>query len=111
MKESAIQKSILQYLAVKRIFAVRVNSGVTVATTGGKRRAIHMAAAGTADIMAILGAECEDYPASHKKILWIEVKTSGGKQSELQRSFQMQVEDLGHCYVIARSIDDVEAAL
>ena len=42
---------------------------------------------------------------------WIECKAERGVQSELQKSFQEQVEREGHRYVIARSVDDVEAAL
>jgi hypothetical protein len=43
--------------------------------------------------------------------MWIEVKSATGKQSELQKSFQAQVEAEGHRYIVARSIEDVEAAL
>jgi hypothetical protein len=43
--------------------------------------------------------------------VWIECKDSKGKQSDLQKSFQAQVEAEGHKYIVARSIEDVEAAL
>jgi len=43
--------------------------------------------------------------------LWIECKAAKGKQSELQKSFQEQVEREGHRYIVARSIEDVEQAL
>jgi hypothetical protein len=43
--------------------------------------------------------------------VWIEVKADKGKQSPLQKSFQDQVEDEGHRYIVARSIEDVKEAL
>jgi len=42
---------------------------------------------------------------------WIEVKAPKGVQSELQKSFQKQVEDHGHRYAICRSVEDVEELL
>jgi hypothetical protein len=39
------------------------------------------------------------------------MKTDKGKQSPFQKSFQEQVEDEGHMYIVARSIEDVEEAL
>lgn len=44
-------------------------------------------------------------------LLWLEVKTATGKQSELQKSFQAKVESEGHVYAVVRSIDDVAALL
>jgi len=42
---------------------------------------------------------------------WIEVKAPKGIQSELQRSFQLQVESHGHRYILARSLEDVTSLL
>jgi hypothetical protein len=57
---------------------------------------------GMADIVA--------YPTSCAvpAVMWIECKAAKGRQSELQKSFQKLVQDAGHAYVIARSVDDVE---
>jgi hypothetical protein len=43
--------------------------------------------------------------------IWIEVKAADGKQSELQKSFQQQVEEHGHTYILARSLEDVTAVI
>jgi hypothetical protein len=105
----------MEYLAARHIFAVRMNSGTRIGEYKGKKWAIHMHAPGTADILAfpreqISCMNCgkwNRYPV----LLWIEVKTATGKQSELQKSFQNQVEAAGHRYSVVRSIEDVETAL
>ena len=116
--EAQISRSIMDYLAARHVFAVRMNSGTQVLTSGGNRRAIHMNAPGTADILAFKKRKTDflttpaikgDYAREVIIPLWIEVKSATGKQSELQKSFQAQVEAEGHRYAIVRSIDDVEA--
>lgn len=117
ISESAIQKAILEYLAARHIFALRMNSGTQIGSYKGKKWAIHMNAAGTGDILAFVsewrgvddkGNWCE---FREIRVYWFEVKTEDGKQSDLQKSFQAQVEAEGHRYFVVRSIEDVEAAL
>lgn len=118
MSESQIQRAILDYLAARHIFAVRMNSGTQVRVDGGKRRAIHMNAAGTADILAFPWAN-QLLRATGNNLqtvwavqpTWIEVKAPKGIQSEFQKSFQAQVEREGHLYAICRSVDEVEDLL
>jgi hypothetical protein len=117
VSESAIQRSILDYLAARHIFAIRINSGTQIGSYKGKKWAIHMAAPGTADILAFpsyffpcIGASCVKQQI-HVVPYWLEVKAEKGAQSELQESFQEQVELLGHRYAVVRSIDEVEKAL
>lgn len=43
--------------------------------------------------------------------LEIECKTERGKQSDDQIAFQAMIERFGGCYVLARSVADVDAAL
>jgi hypothetical protein len=114
MSETQISRAIMGYLTARRIFAVRMNSGTQIGSYKGKKWAIHMNAAGTADILAF---PIKRYPDGDKGTwklpspLWLEVKTDKGKQSELQKCFQAQVEAEGHLYGVVRSIDDVEALL
>jgi hypothetical protein len=105
MKETIILNAILDYLAARRILSFRMNTGAMKID----KRFVQFGVPGMADILAL-----------HRRItwedngvtpIWIEVKTATGKQSDLQKSFQRQVEDEGHKYIIARSIDDVEEAL
>jgi len=107
--EAQISKSIMEWLAAKHIFALRMNSGTALATYKGKTRAIHMHAKGTADILAFRQPMKCHYDLS--LVIWIEVKDAKGKQSDVQKSFQAQVEGEGHKYIVARSIEDVVAAL
>ena len=114
MSEAQISRAIMDYLAATHIFAVRMNAGTQVLVSNGKRRAIHGHAPGTADILAFPIKHYLDGDFMWWKMpmpLWIEVKTAKGKQSEMQKSFQVQVEAEGHKYVLARSVDDVIAAL
>lgn len=53
--------------------------------------------AGVADLQII----------SYNKIIFVEVKIEGGKQSENQKAFQEAVEQLGFQYSIIYSVDDV----
>lgn len=95
--EQQIQNAILGWLAAEHILAFRNNSGAMKL----ENRFVRFGVPGMADIVA--------YP--YAAVVWIECKSSTGKQSELQRSFQRQVEAVGHGYVLARSVDDVEEAL
>jgi hypothetical protein len=111
--EGAILKQILDYLAARHIFAMRMNTGAVASEYKGKKRFMRFGTLGMADILAFpqikingtLRTVCSPFP------VWIEVKSPEGKQSKLQRSFQEKVENEGHKYIIARSKDDVEAAL
>jgi hypothetical protein len=102
MKESAIQKQILEYLSAERILAFRMNSGAMSGEYNGKTRFMRFGVVGMADVLAF---------ARNDKFCiwptWIEVKTLTGRQSEFQKSFQAQVEAEGHTYILARSVDDV----
>lgn len=96
MKESAIQKLILDYLSARQILAFRMNSGTFVNPAGHHYR---FGEPGMADILS--------FPANYPFPTWIEVKTSSGRMSEYQKSFQALVESHRHRYVLARSLDDV----
>jgi hypothetical protein len=113
--EGQILKAIMDWLAAKHILAFRQNSG-SLRNPAGKP--IRFGVPGMADILVFqrcefrLGANGESIVLAQTiRPLWIECKAAKGKQSELQKSFQAQVESEGHKYVVARSIEDVEEAL
>lgn len=114
MKESQIQKAILDYLAARHILAYRMNTGAMAGEYNGKQRFMRFGVVGMADILAF---KVSAYPGHGYGLialiqpLWIEVKTATSKQSEHQKSFQRQVEEHGHKYIVARSVEDVEAVL
>lgn len=105
--ESATQKAVLDFLAAKRIWHVRMNTGAMQAEHNGKKRFLRFGRPGMADIQATRQlAEC-DYPHSHQRIIWMEIKSPTGKQSKAQKEFQREVEAEGHTYLLIRSIDQV----
>jgi len=111
--EAQISRSIMDYLAARHVFAMRMNSGTRIGSYKGKNWAIHRHEPGTANILALPHLPDHNLTPPYVVIvpLWIEVKDATGKQSDLQASFQEQVEREGHKYIVACSIEDVEAAL
>jgi hypothetical protein len=98
MKERDIQKLIMDYLAAEHILAFRMNVGAMKID----KRFIQYGVLGMADILS--------FPLTGVP-LWIEVKAEKGKQSPAQKSFRDQVEEYGHHYLLARSLDDVQTAV
>jgi hypothetical protein len=96
-KESEIQKSILDWLAAKRIFHYRQNTGAVQTET----RFFRFGAVGAPDIIAVVGG----------RYVGIEVKAPRGNQSPAQREFEGRLRMAGGVYVLARSIEDVEEAV
>lgn len=101
--EADTKRAIMQYLKLRKILHFRMNSGNQFLSYKGKTRCIRGHEKGTADILVFTKDECDynDYP------VWLEVKTSTGKQSPDQKAFQEMVELEGHAYHIVRSLDDV----
>ncbi len=98
MKESEIQKQILDYLVAKRIFHHRQNSG---AFDNGKGGFCRFGALGAPDIVCVIVGQ----------YVGIEVKALKGRQSAHQKAFQQALEAAGARYVLAYSLDDVINAL
>lgn len=99
--ESAIQKTILEYLAVKNIMHWRNNTGGTRigANNHSKGYFMQWGSPGSPDILCILK------PSG--RFCGIEVKSTTGKQSDLQKKWQQRCEENGGLYILARSLDDV----
>jgi VRR-NUC domain len=94
MKESEIQKQILDYLSLKRVFHYRQNSGAFKTDAGGFYR---FGTPGIPDIICVIRG----------KYTGIEVKAPKGKQSEHQKEFQKNLEGAGGEYILAYDLDDV----
>jgi hypothetical protein len=94
VKESDIQKQILDWLTLKRIFHYRNNSGAFV---DSQKHFYRFGALGSPDIICVIKGQ----------YVGIEVKAPKGKQSEHQKAFQGTLEAAGGRYVLAYSIDDV----
>lgn len=110
MKESQIQRAILEYLAATGVLAFRMNTGAMAGEYNGKTRFMRFGVVGMADILAFPVDYLSQEDGRYFRFtipLWLEVKTATGKQSEYQKSFQVQVEAQGHRYAVVRSVDDV----
>ena len=95
--EHEIQSEILKKLLDLGIFAFRINTGA-YAVDG---RFIQYGYPGCSDIIAIVKG----------RFVGIEVKSSKGKQSELQQAFQQNVESANGIYILACSWEQVETTL
>jgi hypothetical protein len=102
-EESKIQREICVWLQEHGyyFFAVPNEANGRSAVQQMQQISIGMRA-GVADLIVVL---------PDGKVLFLEVKTPTGKQSENQVKFQNRVESLGHRYVIVRSVDDVSHAV
>src|SRR6202000_1423990 len=104
--EGALLKLCLDYLAAEHILAFRMNTGV--ASYGDRKVAFGVK--GMADILVF--PQIKITAGSSKVItplpLWLELKTPKGVQSQLQKSFQAQVESEGHMYKIIQSLDELK---
>ena len=91
IKETALQRQILDWLLYNGFYAWRANN---IAAPNRKFKGLY----GVPDIIVIL-------PGG---LFWgIEVKSARGKQSFYQKSFQENCECLGGYYTLARKLDDV----
>lgn len=112
--EGAVLHSILDYLLIKKILCFRMQTGAHVASYGGRTRMIRYGTPGMADVLAFpvesISFNPGDEMADFSRVVpfWVEVKSAVGRQSPDQVAFQKIVEDSGHWYLTARSIDDVE---
>lgn len=98
--EAAVLNACMEFLAAERIWHRRWNTG---AIRDGNGRPVRFGQPGDGDILAMPHVT---WP--HPVVLWIECKSSDGKQSDDQKLFQSAVEELGHYYLIARSSDDIK---
>jgi hypothetical protein len=93
--ESQTQRACLDFLAAKRIFHMRMQTGALRNPAG---RPVKFGTPGCADIMAILPS---------KLVLWLEIKAPGKKQRPAQTEFQAEVENHGHAYMVIRDVNEL----
>jgi hypothetical protein len=112
--EGFILGALMEYLAARRIFALRMNSGaIRMAAQNGRTRVFKGHEAGTADILAFQPLDTRPgllFAKGEVRPVWIEAKAPNGIQSELQKLFQIKVESEGHRYILARGIEDLRDA-
>lgn len=94
--EADVKRSVQELLKSLGIMTFRMNAGDRFGSHNGKTWKIAGHPAGTADILCFVNS-----------VLWIETKSSTGKQSPEQKQFQGIVENSGHTYLLVRSADEV----
>ena len=94
MSESDIQREILAYLKVIRMYHWRNNTG--------RRGTVSYGFPGSADIIGIL-------PTGH--FFGIECKGEHGKQSDKQREFELNINANNGLYILAYSLQDLKKGL
>ena len=95
MSEADTQRAILDYLALKKRFCWRNNSGAFKTDRGGFYR---MGTPGAPDIICVIEGQFVD----------IEVKDEKGKLNPNQVAFKERLEAAGGKYMVARSVTDVQ---
>jgi hypothetical protein len=101
--EGAVLAAILDYLAIRQVFAWRDNTGaVKLADKSGKPRFVRFGFPGCADIIGIL---------DDGRWLAIEVKSPTGQATLDQLRFLAEIAKRGGLAFIARSVEDVEREL
>jgi hypothetical protein len=97
VSEHQLQKLILDWLKLHRIFHIRSNVG---AMNIGKRF-IKFGTLGQPDIICVIKG----------RFVGIEVKSLAGIQSRHQFEFEKSLEAAGGLYILARSLEDVVESL
>jgi len=98
-RERDIQKAILHWLKLKRIFHFRANTGATSFGTGPKRRFVRFGEPGVPDIICI--------EPRTGRFVGLEVKGEKGLMSMAQFKFQIRVLEAKGEYLLAHSLEDV----
>lgn len=99
VRESEIQRSILEYLTMRGHFVWRNNSGAYVGEHKGKTRFFRFGKKGSSDILGCA--------KSTGKIIAIEVKRLGGDVTPEQNSFLGSIQKENGIAFVAYSVDDV----
>ena len=105
LAETEILIDILRHFATREELRLwRAHTGAAITPVGG--RIVRFGVPGQADLSGIVRVA----PARGRR-LEIEVKTTVGRQSELQKNYQRMITDAGGIYILAKSVNDVYAGL
>jgi len=101
-KETSLVRTILDYLAYRKVWAYRQNTGGLRDTTG---RLVRFGVVGHPDIVARITPR--DGAGGSGRVIWIEAKSSTGRQTPAQKEWQEKAERHGDVYILARCLEDV----
>jgi hypothetical protein len=97
VKETEIQRAILDYLIARGIFAWRNNTGGMEVQGRHRRRFVRFGTPGAIDIIGVL---------PDGRFLAVEVKTPQGRVTDLQDTFLDSVRRNNGVAFVARSVDE-----
>jgi|SaaInlLV_10m_DNA_2_1039722.scaffolds.fasta_scaffold04001_8 hypothetical protein len=97
MSEKQIENAILDYLNLIGFFAFKVKDQAQF-INGSYRKPGRHCVRGVSDIIAV----------KNGKVLFIEVKTDTGRQSEHQKEFERCIQNTGGGYYVVRSLGECE---
>jgi len=106
MRENILKAQIEEYLFVKHLFYLRLNSGDIVKGYGKSRRRIRLCPEGTADFIVI--QTVKSCTISQLKVIWIEAKGEGTEWTEEQKLFALDVVDRGMSYYVVETVEQVQ---
>jgi len=98
--EHQIQAAIIEYLRLKKVLCFAIPNGEKREKRAAARLKKEGVLAGVADIMILLKMGI---------CVFVEVKSSEGKQSPAQKEFEKQVQGLGYSYYVWRTLEDAIA--
>ena len=109
--EKTIQSSIISFLKKGQLIHNRVNNGqFEMASEHRKRRVRCNSLEGISDIEIYTYMENED-GTKIQVMIYLEVKTKTGKQSETQVDFDNIIDSIGGLYFIVKSVEDTYLSL
>ena len=101
MTEAQIEEMILQYLAYAGWWGIKVPTTGYHDGTGWRKQASKWCINGFPDVLAM----------KEGKILFFEIKTPVGRQSDAQKAFEKRLHEYGHNYFLVRSVEDVKKVI
>uniref|UniRef100_A0A6H2A2Z6 Putative VRR-NUC domain-containing protein n=1 Tax=viral metagenome TaxID=1070528 RepID=A0A6H2A2Z6_9ZZZZ len=116
LSEAQVKQAVDEYLTYQmnqgNLWKARLNAGDFIEMRGNTRRRIKGVGKGTADFIMIkpvfisIGGYAPRIPSV--EVIFIEVKSTTGKQSPEQVDFENMAIGLGCKYALVRSIEDLE---
>lgn len=123
ISEADIKRAVEDYLQYAenqgRLIFFRLNAGDFIEVRGGTRRRIKGSPKGTADYLVLQGGNVQAQYLGQLKgephpicfVIFIEVKSTTGKQQPDQKTFEFKVKEHNCRYHIIRSIEEIERIL
>lgn len=96
--EHTIQTNVVNWAKRNNVMVFSVPNEATRSNFNFKKSGVM---AGVSDLIVVIEGE----------VLFIEVKTPKGRQSDKQKAFEKKVKDLNHVYEIVRSLEDFQTII